>query len=189
MGYFDNEYRTMAGLDTFPEGDFVLPIIHGRHDGLFLYRVCDPDTGLERLSGIANTEEEAHSNVAQSHETIRQFWEEKVSWLRDGDRAPTTTRPVLSAQQEAVVYAGSHAPDRRARRGPRNVLRCGGHHYVVRTFGVRRDGQVRGFGGRVFRWVFLDDPTETVHESNDLFTQGAIPSAFRDALPDNVKWV
>ena len=189
--HYHREYCDMAGVDELPDEDFVLPIVHGSSTGWFLYLVHDEDTGLARCSGIVRTEQDARSAIARSHEIADQFWQEKILWSRRGDRAGGSRFPFLSQQQESVVYAPAGPSDRPSRaHGPRNAIRCEGRHYVVRTFGVsRNDDVLRGFGGRTFRWVFLDDPTETGMESNDLFSIGTIPERFRDRLPDNARWV
>jgi len=44
-------------------------------------------------------------------------------------------------------------------------------------------GSSRGFGGRRFKIRMLADGT--IHETNNLWSQGTIPVRFRDRLPDN----
>jgi len=44
-------------------------------------------------------------------------------------------------------------------------------------------GSSRGFGGRRFKIRMLADGT--IHETNNLWSQGTIPARFRDRLPDN----
>jgi len=60
-----------------------------------------------------------------------------------------------------------------------------GQHYTIVGDG---DGAVgRGFGGRKFVIEFFEDGRRV--ETENLWTQGLIPERFREALPDNAKFV
>ena len=67
-------------------------------------------------------------------------------------------------------------------------------HLIVdgNCFSVGREStpsRLRGFGGAAFKWVMLDDPTETVHVSTNVWHNGKIPESHRSQLPDNARWV
>lgn len=64
------------------------------------------------------------------------------------------------------------------------VLRVDGRHYTV---GSVEKG--RGHGGRTFEYVLLNDETETVHVSRNLWSQSEIPERFRYWLPDNARFI
>ncbi|AVO25076.1 hypothetical protein KHQ84_gp146 [Rhodococcus phage Finch] len=114
-------------------------------------------------TSLHNTREEAELSIQHDQEGQARFWNEKVTWASQGDR----TTP---------------------NRAFRDCLRIDGCHYIPRQLGASPDGPFKGFGGRTFRWVYLDDPTGTVYESNDVMYQGDIPSGMADVLPDNAAW-
>jgi hypothetical protein len=103
------------------------------------------------------------------------------TWMQSGDCAP---RDVLTTHQQMVVGG---VPKRLA--GPRNVLRIDGHHYIPRCIDQKSTSPFKGFGGRTFRWRWLDEPEDVVHFSNDVMTQGVIPEKMRHLLTDNAVWV
>lgn len=47
----------------------------------------------------------------------------------------------------------------------------------------------RGFGGRLFKYTLLNDPTNKVHRTTNLWLQGDVPESHRAQLPDNARWV
>lgn len=47
----------------------------------------------------------------------------------------------------------------------------------------------KGFGGALFQWVMLDDPSGTIHKSTNMWFNGEIPASHRAQLPDNARWV
>lgn len=49
-------------------------------------------------------------------------------------------------------------------------------------------GLPRGFNGREFQYIMLDDPTETVHSCTNLWLNDRVPEKYRDQLPDNARW-
>lgn len=58
------------------------------------------------------------------------------------------------------------------------------------SVGPVNDGsRIRGFGGSLFKWVWLDDPTEAVQRSTNVWYNGVIPESHRSQLPDNARWV
>ncbi|QGJ95013.1 hypothetical protein SEA_REDWATTLEHOG_152 [Gordonia phage RedWattleHog] len=135
------------------------------------------------------TREEAEEELLSSEASTRNFWEEKVEWRENGDK----TTPSYWTMH------GSLKPKLRAP-GGQQVLRIGHWHYVPRR--IYEDGKLperghgqrehMGFGGRVFRWRYLDEdgePTGPIWTSDDVYTQGEIPEEFRDRLPDNAVFV
>lgn len=162
-------YADVLDVPELPNGDWILPIVKGRNVGSFLYRIADPISGETKVTGWSPSLEHARARQKRHYDRRIKFWEEKIHWKDNGDWAP------LRGRQS----------------GPRNVLRAGGYHYIVKTFGVGiglRKG--KGMGGQVFRWRFLDEgPDGRVYESDNVFCQGAIPPEFREDLPDNVAWV
>ncbi|AHH20880.1 hypothetical protein NONO_c61040 [Nocardia nova SH22a] len=129
------------------------------------------DNGFQSRSIAYATEAEARQDFWDC--TCRQdrFWWEKYQWMRDGDSTGETRANGM-------------------RRAPRrDVLRIDGWHYVPRVIDAHSPAPVRGFGGVTYRWRWLDDPTQTVHWSDDVFTQGEIPAQMRHILPDNAVFV
>lgn len=136
------------------------------------------------------TREEAEEALLEDEARTRNFWEEKVDWMNNGDK----TTPSYWTMH------GSLKPKLRDRGGA-PVLRCDGRHYVPRkiyedreSFERRpRDGREhKGFAGSVFVWRYLDEsgkPTGPEYYSDDVFTQGEIPESFLPRLPDNVVFV
>lgn len=89
---------------------------------------------------------------------IPEFWAEKIAWALAGDRTPEG----------------------------RQVIRCGGKHYVLhphRPNASREDQRHMGMGGSIQRFRLLDG---TIVESNDTWFQGQIPLELRRGiLADN----
>lgn len=211
MSYWDKELAESCGLERLPEGSFVLPILYGDNAGKFALRAKFMGGGGFR-GGTVNSMDEGLAEIAAVQESGRRGWREKVVWRLRGDVSTddprSKRRPThLSGAQMAVVYHGTGGepktgqqliddyiqhggdlPDIPKSLGVRDVLRHNRGHYVVRRFGIQKDRSNCGFGGRVFRWRWLDDPANQIHESNDVFWQGAIPDEFADLLPDNVEF-
>jgi hypothetical protein len=116
------------------------------------------------------TEEAAREKLAEHERFHERFWGEKEKWKNDGDRTTDTKY-------------GTRPP----RLSPfRDVIRVDGVHYVAGHLGrAPGPGQGKGFGGRIIRWRWLDEPEGTVHETDSLWYQGRIPMEWRDRLPDN----
>jgi hypothetical protein len=204
MGYYDKQEAQECGVEKLPDGNFVIPIVNGRNAGKWLMRY-EFMGGGGSTSGVVDNEQDAWDRINGRLDADRRAWREKVIWRLQGDISGDERRPQLSIAQEAVVgerrqhgetpvveyiINGGPLPDVASTRGRRNVLRHDGAHYVVRTFGVdTKNRDCKGFGGRLFRWTWLDDPEKVINESNDVFWQGEIPDEFRDVLPDNVEWV
>lgn len=116
------------------------------------------------------TEEEARAELAEHDRFHDRFWAEKLVWLEQGDRTTDSkwgTRPPKLSPF-------------------RDVIRVDGVHYVAGHLGRSPgSGDHKGFGGRVLRWRWLDEPEGTVHETDSLWYQGRIPEEWRDRLPDN----
>ena len=154
-----------------PEESGVFPHKGGR----FAMYFVSPSSSVAELFG---DEEQATARLEELKASEARFWDEKVVWMNQGDRTGGSIDPEGNPEPIATH---------------RDALRVDGRHYVTAWEGIRGskyigDGnRMLGYGGRVLRWVFLDDPTETVHESNCVWTQGAIPSSFD--LPDNARWV
>ena len=129
--------------------------------------------GGSRSIGFA-TSAEARANLWGSLTRADRFWWEKWELLRDGDRAAVRDRWNRVQMPET-----------------RNVLRVGGWHYIPKLIDQKspRPAEMRGFAGRMVRWRWLDEPEGTVHFSDDVFTQGEIPSKFRHLLPDNAVFI
>lgn len=66
----------------------------------------------------------------------------------------------------------------------RIIARVDGRHYMFRP--GRAGGGMLGFGGRIFRFRFADGRVE---ESNNVWSQGRIPLAYRQELTDNAEIV
>lgn len=148
-------FRRLTGKESSVAG------VYPRTDGREGWVVLDVDEHARptRLD-YADTEAEGRAVYDGWVESGRRFWRQKVAWKDAGDR---------TGQREG-----------------RDVLRVGGEHYVASWEGVRKDhNEFLGFGGRVFRWRWLDEPEGTFHESNCLWFQGRIDDEFRAALPDN----
>lgn len=111
----------------------------------------------------------------------RHGWE-MWAWMNAGDRAPRDG--VLTRQQQAIVGG---IPTKVHRE--RNVLRVNGVHYIPRCIDRKSGNPFRGFGGRMFRWRWLDEPEGVVHFSDDVMTQGDVPAMMRHLLPDNAVFV
>ncbi len=58
-------------------------------------------------------------------------------------------------------------------------------YQIVRDPGPGKPDHCRGFGGREHTIEFFDGRTVT---TRNLWTQGTIPPAWRDRLPDNARW-
>lgn len=134
----------------------------GQWEGKFVAHIVSESGGT--ATGLYDTREEAEAYVVETQEFHARFWNEKVTWANWGDR----TSP---------------------NRAFRDCLRIEGRHYIPRQLGLTGPAPFKGFGGRTLRWVYLDDPTGFVYESDDVMTQGAIPSGMADVLPDNAAWV
>ena len=82
--------------------------------------------------------------------------------------------------QEKVRWAanGDRTPD------GAHTLRIAGQHYIALP-GINTGIGSLGFDGAVFRWR---DITGAEYVSNDVMSQGSIPAALRDLLPDNAEW-
>ncbi len=212
MSYGDKELAESCGLERLPEGSFCLPILYGNNAGRFALRAQFMGGGGHR-GGTVNSMDEGLAEIAEVLESGRRGWREKVIWRLRGDvseddaRQRGTPRTHLSGAQMAVVYHGvgepktgqqiiddyvqhgGDLPDIPKSLGVRDVLRHNRGHYVVRRFGIQKNRGGCGFGGRVFRWCWLDDPENIMHESNDVFWQGEIPDEFAELLPDNVEFI
>lgn len=120
------------------------------------------------------TEEQARAKLVEHVEFDRKFWEEKVVWKEQGDR---TTDDHWGRRKPTVSPF-------------RDVVRVNGTHYTAGYLGIQGGlGDHRGFGGTVFRWRWLDDPSGKTYETNSMWFQGRIPDEFQDRLPDNAEWV
>lgn len=211
MSYWDRELAESCGLERLPEGSFVLPILYGDNAGKFALR-AEFMGGGGNMGGTVNSMNEGLAEIARIQESGRRSWREKVVWRLRGDVSEDDVRrrggpqTHLSGAQMAVVYHGvgepktgqqaiddyvqhgGDLPDIPRSLGVRDVLRHNRGHYVVRRFGIQKNRDACGFGGRVFRWRFLDDRSEEIYESNDVFWQGEIPDEFAELLPDNVEF-
>lgn len=144
---FDQSYRDALGVTELPTGDWVMPIVYGRNIGKWLFRAVDKIHGDPLVTGYVNSEDDGWSAIESRHARTKAFWLEKVAWKDAGDRF-VARLPQLSAQQEAIVYAGGEKLPMPEPSGPRNVLRKDGWHYTVRTFGIDQSNRdCKGFGG------------------------------------------
>lgn len=116
---------------------------------------------------VVDTREEGEQYIRDHEESTRKFWQEKVEWEKNGNRV--TESPA------------------------QKTFRIGGRHYAGKP-GIVGEGPTNfynrshlGFGGHLFRWRYLGE--ETVYESNNVYTQGAIPEEWRELLPDNAEFV
>lgn len=121
------------------------------------------------------TEAEAQASLDESAAIVERSCATKLAYKEAGDRSIDDrwgTRPPKISPR-------------------RNVLRIDGHHYIAAWEGTPNVGyrQGLGYGGRVFRWRWLDEPEGTRHTSNNVWFQGQIPAHWRDRLPDNAVWV
>lgn len=143
----DSVFLDALGLKEFPDRDIVMPVINGKNIGKWIYRAIHLYKSGSISMGWVDTEEDGWAQVANCHEFTRKFWDEKISWHKNGDKSPQSNR--------------------------RNVIRLGHQHMAVSTFGINKDpSAVLGFGGHVFRWRFLDDSEGTIHESNNVYSRG-----------------
>lgn len=69
-----------------------------------------------------------------------------------------------------------------AANGDPNAVRADGHHYYISK---DDPGGFQGFGGREWKILFLDGRKVV---SRNLWSQGEIPPAMRDKLPDNARF-
>lgn len=98
--------------------------------------------------------------------------ERKVSWMRNGDKVPASGRGFQRQPEQQVI-------------------RCEGRHYTIgkepSDTEYRRDRDMLGFGGH--RWRFRLLASGEVIESRNVWSQGSIPTEYRDLLVDNAELV
>lgn len=68
-------------------------------------------------------------------------------------------------------------------RDKNNIVRIGGAHFIIGD----ESAQVKGFGGRKFRIMFLKNGK--IVETTNLSGQGDIPGIFKRKLPDNAVFI
>jgi hypothetical protein len=156
------EFRHRYRPDDWPADEeyhevFALP------NGNWFAVIEDPQGGNQRSSGKA-TQDEAEAEIFKHVRFIREFWDQKVEWANNGDK----TTP--------------HGRDK----GGHQVVRIGGHHYVISPDPTdHRPGQGDGHGGREFHIrLFGQDKVIVTH---NMWAQGKIPEEYRAILPDNAE--
>lgn len=70
------------------------------------------------------------------------------------------------------------------------VLVIDGVCYSVGPENNARQSSMRGFGGRLFEWVWTDEERKDAFQtSTNLWHRGDIPNHFKSALAENAYWI
>jgi hypothetical protein len=128
----------------------------------------DPRGGNQRTSA-KDTQKEAEAEIYKHVQSTRRFWDQKIEWMNNGDKT---------------------IPDRFDRdKKPRQVIRCGGHHYVIgpepSKEELRRNRDLYGHGGSGFKFRLLATGEEI--ESHNVWSQGKIDPEYLSVLTDNAE--
>lgn len=140
----------------------------------FAYEETD---GGSSLSVGYQTREEAETSLRERAERTQAFWDEKVEWLRNGDRATSRLRQGYSLRTAGSYGHGADSSQ---------VIRCSGVHYTIGQEPTEDElrGSRLGIGYAGARFSFQLLTGEVIHSRN-VWYQGQIPVEYRELLPDN----